>query len=227
MPFIRKGNCVYRKDTGKKKGCSDSPEKAKKYMKALYAHSEDIEKYATPEEKLFLEGLDDWFGGDTAITGEEQEADAQEQNPQGKKWLRRQALKKKLGGESKFENELNGPLKSSNAGGVNFTQPFDKNGQPRKYLQILLAIEAEPGITKMELYRDILGKDYTPYKVKGQDSASLWTPLKQARLIKTDRNADGKIGYYMGDNWPKYKFNILGDVEDRADHDQATTEEVF
>ena len=54
MPFERKGKCVFRKDTGKKKGCSKSVEGAKKYMKALYVHSEDIDKYATGDEKKIL-----------------------------------------------------------------------------------------------------------------------------------------------------------------------------
>lgn len=58
MPFERKGKCVYRKDTGKKKGCSKTVAGAKKYMKALYVHSEDIDKFATPEEKQFLKEYD-------------------------------------------------------------------------------------------------------------------------------------------------------------------------
>jgi hypothetical protein len=37
MPYELKGKCVYNKETGKKKGCSSSVEKAKAYMKALYA----------------------------------------------------------------------------------------------------------------------------------------------------------------------------------------------
>jgi hypothetical protein len=43
MPYIRKGKCVYNKETGKRKGCSSSVEKAKKYMKALY--SSEIKEY--------------------------------------------------------------------------------------------------------------------------------------------------------------------------------------
>jgi hypothetical protein len=38
MPYIRKGKCVYRKDTGKKVGCSSSIEKAKDYLKALHVN---------------------------------------------------------------------------------------------------------------------------------------------------------------------------------------------
>jgi hypothetical protein len=37
MPYERKGNCVYNKETGEKKGCSSNAAKAKEYMKALYA----------------------------------------------------------------------------------------------------------------------------------------------------------------------------------------------
>lgn len=37
MPYERKGKCIYNKETGKKKGCSTSIGKAKKYMRALYA----------------------------------------------------------------------------------------------------------------------------------------------------------------------------------------------
>jgi len=41
MPYIREGNCVYKKNPdgskGKKEGCSENEEKAKAYMRALYA----------------------------------------------------------------------------------------------------------------------------------------------------------------------------------------------
>lgn len=36
MPYKRKGKCVFKKDTGKKVGCSTSVAKAKKYIKKLY-----------------------------------------------------------------------------------------------------------------------------------------------------------------------------------------------
>ena len=46
MPFKRKGKCVFKitksGKQGKKKGCSKSVAKAKKYVKALYANSDDI-----------------------------------------------------------------------------------------------------------------------------------------------------------------------------------------
>lgn len=44
MPFKRKGNCVYRADTGEKKGCSKTPEMAKKYLRVLYANSPDAKR---------------------------------------------------------------------------------------------------------------------------------------------------------------------------------------
>lgn len=50
MPYVRKGNCVY-KETGKKVGCSKSVEGAEKYLKALYA-SEMKEDLETPEPSI-------------------------------------------------------------------------------------------------------------------------------------------------------------------------------
>lgn len=44
MPYIRKGKCVYRKDTGKKVGCSKSADKAKKYLKKLYMVENTFDK---------------------------------------------------------------------------------------------------------------------------------------------------------------------------------------
>jgi hypothetical protein len=58
MPYIRKGKCVYRKDTGKKVGCSSSVEKAKKYLKALHINVQESEQYSQIE---LLENLRDWF----------------------------------------------------------------------------------------------------------------------------------------------------------------------
>ena len=44
MPYIRKGKCVYRKkpdgSAGKKVGCSETEDKAKKYLKKLYTVEE-------------------------------------------------------------------------------------------------------------------------------------------------------------------------------------------
>lgn len=66
MPYELRGKCVYRKDTGKKVGCSKTKEKAKKYLKALYFHAKDesvqksgltaevLAEFATEEELNFL-----------------------------------------------------------------------------------------------------------------------------------------------------------------------------
>ena len=52
--YERKGKCVYKKETGEKKGCSDTVAMAKKYVKALYANAddikEDIDEYFLREE---------------------------------------------------------------------------------------------------------------------------------------------------------------------------------
>lgn len=44
MPFKRKGKCVFKitKKGKQKKGCSKTAAKAKKYVKALYANSDDV-----------------------------------------------------------------------------------------------------------------------------------------------------------------------------------------
>lgn len=46
MPFKRKGKCVFKitKKREQKKGCSKTVAKAKKYVKALYANSDDVMK---------------------------------------------------------------------------------------------------------------------------------------------------------------------------------------
>ncbi len=41
MPYVRKGLCVYEKNSGKKVGCSKDVATAKRYLKALYMHSND------------------------------------------------------------------------------------------------------------------------------------------------------------------------------------------
>ena len=40
MPWKRKGKCVYKNN--KKQGCSSSTKKAKQYLKALYANTDDV-----------------------------------------------------------------------------------------------------------------------------------------------------------------------------------------
>jgi hypothetical protein len=58
MPYIRKGKCVYKKDTGKKVGCSKSAGKAKKYIKALHANVEEEETFDALVESLLLSTSD-------------------------------------------------------------------------------------------------------------------------------------------------------------------------
>jgi hypothetical protein len=43
MPYVRKGNVVYKREGGRliKKGSSKSVSMAKRYMRALYANSKD------------------------------------------------------------------------------------------------------------------------------------------------------------------------------------------
>ena len=64
MPWKRKGKCVYKTSTkskklGKKQGCSDTVAMAKKYLKALYANSDDIveeiKDYFSKKDKDHLE----------------------------------------------------------------------------------------------------------------------------------------------------------------------------
>jgi len=58
MSYIRKGKCVYKKDTGKKVGCSKSAGKAKKYIKALHANVEEEETFDALVESLLLSTSD-------------------------------------------------------------------------------------------------------------------------------------------------------------------------
>lgn len=54
MPYKRVGRCVFRKDTGKKVGCSNSIEKTKKYLTTLRikAAEEDEESFVKLYEQL-------------------------------------------------------------------------------------------------------------------------------------------------------------------------------
>jgi hypothetical protein len=54
MPYKRKGKCVFKKNTGKKVGCSKSAEKAKKYIKALYSNTDDEETFDSLVESLLV-----------------------------------------------------------------------------------------------------------------------------------------------------------------------------
>ncbi len=61
--YERKGKCVYKQETGEKKGCSDTVSMAKKYVKALYANTDDIkeeiEEYFLREEEEEEEEFND------------------------------------------------------------------------------------------------------------------------------------------------------------------------
>lgn len=52
MPYKRKGKCVYKKNTGKKVGCSKSVNKAKQYIKALHVNVEDNETFNEAAARL-------------------------------------------------------------------------------------------------------------------------------------------------------------------------------
>lgn len=54
MPYTRKDKCVYKKDTGKKVGCSKSVGKVKKYIKALHANVDDEETFDSLVESLLV-----------------------------------------------------------------------------------------------------------------------------------------------------------------------------
>jgi hypothetical protein len=55
MPYERKAKCVYRKDTGKKVGCSKSASRAKKYLKKLYT----VEDEERPSFEKYFKRVDD------------------------------------------------------------------------------------------------------------------------------------------------------------------------
>ena len=73
MPYIRKNRCVYKKDTGKKVGCSTSISKAKKYLTTLNIKASEEEETESSTTKLtqieLLENLRDWFTPQTDKKG--------------------------------------------------------------------------------------------------------------------------------------------------------------
>jgi hypothetical protein len=213
MPLTKKGAKIKKamnKTYGKEKGKQVFYASANKgTIKGV--HKEDVEKYATPEEKLFLESFDDW----DEVHGENPDLDAKSQeqgNPEGgdnfKKFKNKNKFKKTFDAQGELERNVlrKAPLSWT---GANLTQPFDKYGKPRKYLEVLLGLERFPGLTKAEIYWDILGKDFSPEKIHGQDTASMWSPLKNAGLIEPKRIGK-KTVYHLGPNWLKYKSEILG-----------------
>jgi len=157
-------------------------------------NKEDIEKYGTKEEKQFLKeaGVYD-LPVDPDFT---------------RKRLAKKQLRKTLGSEpSAIEKDLSN---RSGAHGENFLSPFDKAGQPRQYLKILLALEDNPeGLTKMEILNDVLGKNLSKEQARGWGSSGLWSPLLMAGLLDSEK--DGKVTkYFTGPKWPEYRKNVLG-----------------
>jgi hypothetical protein len=58
MPYNRKGKCVYKKNTGKKVGCSKTIGKAKKYLTALQINASEEEEHSFNETyKEMMESL--------------------------------------------------------------------------------------------------------------------------------------------------------------------------
>lgn len=234
MPLTKKGAKIKKamnKTYGKEKGKQVFYASANKgSIKGV--HKEDVEKYATPEEKLFLESFDEW----DEVHGENPDLDAksrEEGNPEGgdnfKKFKNKKKFKKTFGAQGELEkNVLRKGYYRHNAlsmSGTTFTEPFDKNGNPRKYIKILLALEDNPGMTKAEVYRDVLGRKLSPSQLRGQDTVSLWRPLNLAGLIQKKR-VGNKILYYLGPNWLKYKSEILGmDITPADEGEDAVRED--
>lgn len=62
MPYIRKGKCVFRKDTGKKVGCSKTVAKSKAHLKALYqATADEDEETFDNTVSAILDSMTDFY----------------------------------------------------------------------------------------------------------------------------------------------------------------------
>jgi hypothetical protein len=71
MPYERKGKCIYKKPNGEKVGCSDTINKTKKHLQALYASelNEVLPNTISPEEqakiktfmKAFMKDKQTWI----------------------------------------------------------------------------------------------------------------------------------------------------------------------
>jgi len=64
MPYVRRGKCVYKKDSGDNVGCSDTEEKAKKYMKKLYSVERRVDRRTRTDEERVVEIVRDILEGD-------------------------------------------------------------------------------------------------------------------------------------------------------------------
>jgi hypothetical protein len=57
MPYKVKGKCVYKKDTGKKVGCTKGS--VKKYLAALHMHADESVEHSEPLLELTKETLEE------------------------------------------------------------------------------------------------------------------------------------------------------------------------
>ena len=57
MPYERRGKCVYNKETGEKKGCSSTEEKAESYLKALLSNTKNESKFNSKVHEI-LESME-------------------------------------------------------------------------------------------------------------------------------------------------------------------------
>jgi len=60
MPYVARGKCIYRKDTGKKVGCTKGS--VKKYMRALHANVKDSYEVPSFKEYFLLWEIKCWKG---------------------------------------------------------------------------------------------------------------------------------------------------------------------
>jgi len=230
MPLTKKGKKIRKamhKQYGKKKGEEVFYASANKgTIKGV--HGEDINKYATEEEKEMLKenmkSLIEKYG-----TNEEKQFlkeagvyDLPVDPDFTRKRLAKKQLRKTLGSAA---SPIEGELSRSNwLNRSTFLSPFDKSGQPRQYLKILLALEDNPeGLTKMEIFNDVLGKGFTKEQARSWGTYGLWAPLVNAKLIEPKKV--GKVTkYFTGPKWPEYRKNILGLDELPADEPPEVTQ---
>jgi hypothetical protein len=70
MPYERRGKCVYNKETGEKKGCSSTINKAKAYMRALYAaETGNIKEESSKKTQAVLDRAEDIYQAMKATAG--------------------------------------------------------------------------------------------------------------------------------------------------------------
>jgi hypothetical protein len=70
MPYERRGKCIYNKETGEKKGCSSTVNKAKAYMRALYAaETGNIKEESSKKTQAVLDRAEDIYQAMKATAG--------------------------------------------------------------------------------------------------------------------------------------------------------------